>query len=523
MKENDILLGFSDDEQQGYCVNNFERSRVMAKYNYPGPCSPNYKEPTSVEECLPQARRLVRKLARGETRPEIVGAIEDVAPHFSVSREGDNFLIVTVPDQNKYVAEAVTQALMEQGAKKVDFIYPLDLVGKNPDKCSVEDGWREVELYKEDKASGTKVDLLTGQGLAEATAKYLDTHPEYTCVCLDVAGGNVLMGLGKHASKFNSFWPLNNWEWFFCKGHIFPAEVWKEFERMIVELLGEASEVRITDPEGTYLEFSLTAEEAARCVSRKPVHGHLSMNPLMATGGMARQVLEGYLPPLPVFPRLNGVLASTANHCGYFPRMETYFEDDRLVEVKGGGKYGDGIRELMDRYKDIQWPGYPDKGLFWFCDTALCTAVGVHRRKSDMFNSYWVYPNLPERTRAGVFHLGFGTRIPARVQKAFLEYGEEHGLHQGHIHGGHLYFATYEIKIRGTDYWHKIVDKGWITALSDPVIRAMAAKYAEPDELLKYDWIPPLPGINCEGDYLKDYAPNPAAYLKKRIKEGKTI
>ncbi len=474
----------------------------MVRYNYLGPCSVDYKEPTSVEECLPQARRMVRKLAPGETRPEVVaGPMDDIKPHFSVSREGDNFLIVTLPDQNKYVAEAITQALMEQGAKKVDFIYPLDLVGKNPDKCSVEDGWREVELYKEERASGTNVDLVTGLGLAKATEKYLDAHPEYTCVCLDVAGANVLTGLGKQVSKFISYWPLNNWEWFFCRGHTFPVEVWNEFERMTVEPLGEASEVRITDPEGTHLESSVTAEEAKRWASGRVIHGHLGMIP----------------------PRVNGVVAGTANHCGYYPRMETYFENDRLVEVKGGGKYGDGIRELMDRYKDIQWPGYPGKGLFWFCDCALCTAIGVHRRKSDMFDSYWVYPNLPERTRAGVFHLGMGTRIPRTEAERFLEYAKEHGLHMGHIHIGHLYFATFEIKIRGTNHWYKIVDKGWITALSDPALRAMAAKYGEPDELLKYDWIPPLPGINCEGDYLKDYAPNPAAYLKKRIKEGKTI
>jgi len=34
---------------------------------------------------------------------------------------------------------------------------------------------------------------------------------------------------------------------------------------------------------------------------------------------------------------------------------------------------------------------------------------------------------------------------------------------------------------------------------------------------------PPLPGINCEGDYLKDYAPDPVGYLKKRLDENKPI
>ena len=87
----------------------------------------------------------------------------------------------------------------------------------------------------------------------------------------------------------------------------------------------------------------------------------------------------------------------------------------------------------------------------------------------------------------------------------------------------HNYFATFEIKLRGTDYWYKIVDKGRITAMDDIDIRATSTKYGIPDKLLSYDWIPPLPGINCEGNYLKDYAPDPAAYLKKRVEEHKSI
>ncbi len=87
----------------------------------------------------------------------------------------------------------------------------------------------------------------------------------------------------------------------------------------------------------------------------------------------------------------------------------------------------------------------------------------------------------------------------------------------------HNYFATFEVKLRGTDRWYKIVDKGWLSAMDDPEVRSIASKYGVPDRLLRYDWIPPLPGINCEGDYLRDYAPDPAAYLKRRMQEHKPI
>ena len=80
-----------------------------------------------------------------------------------------------------------------------------------------------------------------------------------------------------------------------------------------------------------------------------------------------------------------------------------------------------------------------------------------------------------------------------------------------------------EVKMHGSKNWVKITDKGRLTSLDDPKVRAFAVQYGDPDELLSYDWVPPLPGINCEGDYLKDYAPDPLAYLKKRMQENKPI
>ena len=220
-----------------------------------------------------------------------------------------------------------------------------------------------------------------------------------------------------------------------------------------------------------------------------------------------------------IFPGYNGVLAGTANHFGFFPRMELHFEDGRLVKVKGGGRYGEEIEQMEQRYHETHWPGYPEKGYFWFCDAALCTTVKAFRRTSDLFQSYWRIPNAPERNRAGIFHMGIGARWHSEAHRT---YSRENEVPMGHIHV-HNYFATFEIKIAGTQNWHKIIDKGWVTALDDVDLRAMATKYGIPDDLLRYDWIPPLPGINCEGDYREDYAPDPIVYLKKRIAAGEPI
>ncbi len=479
----------------------------MARYNLPTPIAPTYKEPKSTEDCLVQARQLVKK----QHGRAAMGPIE----------KGERLLIITLPDQNEYVKEAITMACKEAGAQEVKFIYPSELTGKKERIFSVEDGWEEVKMLAEGIASGSPetADLASGMNVAKPLYKYLGDHPEYTKLFWDLgARGQKILVLKEHGKKFKGNWLFNNWEEFSSKAWTFPDELLEEIERRIIEATGKASLVRITDPEGTFLEFPLSADDAKRWQMGAWQRGHLFMDPLQAT------VKEGEKVPhstdvVPVFRDINGVLAGTSNHRGFIPRIELHFEHGRLIEVKGGGKYGDGIREMMDRYKNTHWPKYPDKGYFWFCDCALCTIVKSFRRTSDMFKSYWGFPNIAERNRAGVFHLGIGSR---RHFKEHLEYANEHNLPLGHIHV-HNYFATYEIKLRGSEHWYKIVDKGWFTAMSDPEIRALATKYGDPDELLRYDWVPPLPGINCEGDYLKDYAPDPVAYLKKRLEEKKSI
>ena len=79
------------------------------------------------------------------------------------------------------------------------------------------------------------------------------------------------------------------------------------------------------------------------------------------------------------------------------------------------------------------------------------------------------------------------------------------------------------MKRRSTGDWNRIIDKGRLTALDHPDIRSLATKYGNPDDILSYDWIPPIPGINCEGDYEQDYAEGPVGYLRSRLEAGEPI
>jgi hypothetical protein len=74
-------------------------------------------------------------------------------------------------------------------------------------------------------------------------------------------------------------------------------------------------------------------------------------------------------------------------------------------------------------------------------------------------------------------------------------------------------FPTYEIttKERKTI---KVIDNGRLTALDDPEVRELARKYGDPDEILKEDWIPRIPGISAEGSY-QEYAKDPSEWIRK--------
>ena len=76
------------------------------------------------------------------------------------------------------------------------------------------------------------------------------------------------------------------------------------------------------------------------------------------------------------------------------------------------------------------------------------------------------------------------------------------------------------MRLRNADKWVALLDKGRMTSLDHPEVRALASRYGNPDDVLAEDWIPEVPGINAPGDYLKDYAPNPGQVLDQGAGKG---
>jgi hypothetical protein len=253
------------------------------------------------------------------------------------------------------------------------------------------------------------------------------------------------------------------------------------------------SRIRLTDPEGT--DIGLTILEAPlRDTTRhdygmSPKWGHLMAHP-----------------PTPIEPDddSTGTIAGTLNHFSRpFPRIEVDIENARMTGIRGGGAYGAAWAELEAESKDTQYPSFPAPGLFWLWELAIGTNPKIVRPSNiDCLSSggfEW------ERRRAGIIHCGIGTRWRSSEE---VWAGERHVLY-GHLHV-HLLLPTLVVDTPNGEV--PVIERGRLSAYDDPEVRDLAATFGDPDQLLRDDWVPEIPGITVPGDY-KDYAREPARWV----------
>ncbi len=267
----------------------------------------------------------------------------------------------------------------------------------------------------------------------------------------------------------------------------FPIELQVAIDQVVWEQIQRCVRVRFTDPEGTDVTFSNYND------SRWMYQSHQWGKPLYITAE----------------EDATGVIAGTTNHRGVFEWCEARVDDGLITSVKGGGEYGEIWRQKLDEFKDVIMPPYRTRkvagsrevackhrpGFFWYWECAIGTMPKVFRPSTGLFDL------LYERRRSGLVHHGFGPNSDEIPEMA------KAGLPTRHVHIHNL-FSTYE---GTTASGEKIVviDRGRLTAFDDPRVRAVAEKFGDPDTLLQEAWIPAIPGINAEGDYMEDYAGDP--------------
>jgi hypothetical protein len=288
--------------------------------------------------------------------------------------------------------------------------------------------------------------------------------------------------------------------------------------------------VAFSDPEGTNAGFDVTEEQAAKWANGAYIRGHIFLHPDQTGGRYPYSLIDFPAEQSkwsPIEPRvnLNGTIAGTIGHGGFYPRMETIYKDATLVDVKGGGLDGDILREFLFHYPNINTLTYPFMkipGYFHLFEIASGTNPKYFRDPDN-----FVTPPLPwangheEIIRSGIFHLAIGAEMVAEPGShgpptTFWKFADNNNLPRGHSWHIHNYFPTYKVHVRNSDRWITVVDKGHQTTLDAQEVRALASRYGDPDKLLAEEWVPEIPGINAPGKY-EDYAKDPYAYAKSVI------
>src|SRR5579875_414400 len=519
---------------------------------------PRVKVPRSVKDLMPYARAL----ARNTSGMQGYG--------LGVLKSGEETLIVVDAGANDMVMDAVSRALLERGIKahiardyelvsvsrveaqrlrsatrgnpadgfmgvRVFWIEHFGLAWPDPE---VPKKWlndRRPDLYE--KLYPASYDLppelkivhqkLQMMKVGAAIRAYLQEHPQVRGVFWG-KGSFRKLSLHPLESKYMGLFTADNlWE-IMSEIPSYPSDVWLLTEEKTIEPLAYVDKVHITDPQGTDILFDVSEEQAKRWAEGVYERGHLKMYPDMATGQFPASLLnypqrsKAWLHREPILA-INGVIAGTNGHGGFFPRIEVHIKDGYITEASGGGIFGDLLREFLT-YPQINEATYPyytqgHPGFWRLFECALGTNPKYFRNPHELYN--FGDGTDTEVQRSGALHFGLGVDIlsaPPTVMQKWRSFGAERHLPVGHGFHIHNYSSTYKVHLRNIDMWVTLVDKGHLAALDDPEVRTLASRHGDPDRILAEAWIPEFPGISAPGRY-EDYAADPWAYVKPCIQK----
>jgi hypothetical protein len=472
------------------------------------PTSPRF--PAYVQSRPDRTEDLVDAVASAVGRTSGRGALGPVQP-------GARILIVTWDHQDPEILQLISGAMVAAGATAIDSVR-WSQMGLPVGRYSAADGWRELS---EERITTV---IREGERVEQRALKeHLRQNPGYTTVYAGDAGeGHYRIALGE---VFKANWMYHTYEELAARYPVIPGELQNLIERKLLEQFGRAAEVRITDPEGTDIGWTVTEEEARLWARGAWIPWHMIGSTIEGVrfaqvrpsfGGQIAGSLEGFARHAARnYPTVNGVVAGTVNHTGFMPRIQVTVEGGRISSVEGGGEYGKRLRAVIDRFGDVQYPSYPKPGYHFFNDATIGSNVKCFRNAETLWNTGIPWTGLgAERYRAGVIHFGFGAE---HEDPRFVEFGRANAVPVKHMPHVHAYFARYRIKDRATRQWFDVVRDGWLTVLDDPDVRALAASLGDAEDLLGYDWVPAIPGINHDGDYQQDFASDPVPWIKRDI------
>jgi hypothetical protein len=536
-------------------------ARSAEKNAYPAPRFPSYtKAPKSVDEVMPYARSIAR---------QTTGLQGD---GFGILKEGESAALVLSATAEDVIVQAIKRAIEERGVK-VHLLYDYELVGVSRSDAAElrkarrhftsEHGYMEARRWIDDRFADPaapkkwlrerRPDLyealypargelperlkeaakkLDRENIGNGIKQFLEQNPSVRGFYWGTGGTTTLRRYVRpYEEKYLGVMVYDNRWTVMSKISQFPGDVWRLVEERTIEPIAWTDRLEITDPEGTNLTSDLTEDMAERWARGVYQQGHLYMFPNQATGRFPYSVVDypafqkKWNPRSPT-PKANGVIAGTANHAGHFPRAEIVIKDGFVVDVKGSGIYAETWREFLKypKINEVTYPYHDRPGYWLLYEAALGTNPKFYKRPDENMAG----ENSTERNRSGVMHFGNGIRVhhgpdSPEWAKEWVEFTKKHNLPDDHWFHIHNYFTTYRLRVRGTkNTWVTVINKGRMTSLESPEVKALTSRYGDPKDLLTEDWVPHIPGVNAPGKY-EDYARDPwktVAAMFSRIESG---
>ncbi|MFH1625680.1 MAG: hypothetical protein ABID54_11085 [Pseudomonadota bacterium] len=223
----------------------------------------------------------------------------------------------------------------------------------------------------------------------------------------------------------------------------FPFELRQIIASKLLRQVESKRHWRHVDPEGTDISFDR--------LMKSDIGGIQTSHEIKGFVGM-QEILVGLEPDSPT---CNGVIVSSTNIFGPIPSIRLNVEKGRVVNLEGGGNLGIRFKRLFQEYKDEQFGDF-GPGVDWIDEL--------------MFAGH---PKGTSSRMAGAIHHSVGGG-PGSHGKVGRKTGGPAPAHYG--------IVTFEPTLTADS--ETIIERGEMTIFRDPEIREVAAKYGDPDLLL---------------------------------------
>src|SRR5213596_804575 len=486
------------------------RAGAAAGETYPEPRWPSYfKPPKSADDLMDAARSFVRNqsglqgkgmgilqpgdsvlvVAANDADPMVLDAItralgeRKVKPHmkFVSDMAGETKEQADARVKRREKNRDITKAGIYQASQWIENQFP------NPAEPKAWLKQRRPDVYKElfpgetgeinvnaprqrprgeaaaggedaDTGAATSTDYRSRNAVGDGIKKYLTAHPEVRGVFWGQGGSTGLRRqLFPMQEKFLGTFVTDNVYTLQSQMSTYPGDVWQLAEEQLLEPLVYVDRVEARDPEGLDVWSDITDDMAQRWAAGAYQRGHLYMFPNQATGRFGYSFVsypafqQKYLAREPI-ARVNGTIAGTQGHGGFFPRWEITFTNGFISDVKGGGAQGEALKEFVkwDKLNNLTYPYHNQPGFWYLYEIAFGSHPKAFRHPIPLLKTG---NTSPDRVRSGVIHWGLGIRLwhdpdAPTESRVWREFSEKNNVPFDHGWHTHTYFTTYKVRLR---------------------------------------------------------------------------